>query len=466
MNRYLKIILGAIAVIVVAAAAILLFLKENPKHELVREAYMYGYPLVTMDMVRRQETNVAVADEAHAPMGQIIKMRNYPAVDNRAAAAPNAETLYTMVWYDLSQNPWVFSIPDMGNRFYIMPMLSGFNEVFYVAGSRATGQKAQTYVITGPRWNGSLPDSITHVKSPTALVWILGRVYCTGTEEDYAAVHTLQDQFQSVPLNAWGKSYTPPEGIADPNFDMKTGVRDQVNAMPMKDFFSYLSALLKTNPPKPEDAPFMEKLAEIGIVTGQDFDESKLPEIGQRVDPKLALLELLKTFKEKEAVNGWLYWIDNAGQYGTDYKQRALVTLIGPGLNFPEDAIYPFSEKDTEGKEYDGGKYNYTIHFEDGRLPPVNGFWSITMYDKDFFFIQNPINRYNLSQRDSLIKNADGSIDLYLQDESPGAGKEANWLPAPKGKFIPMMRLYWPKDSPPSILDRSWTPPPIKRFDK
>lgn len=448
-----------------ALAAILFILfKSNPKHKIVEEAYIYGYPLVTMDMTRRQLTNIEIADEAHGPMGQLIKMRSFPAVDNHVAAAPNAETLYTMVWYDLTHEPWLFTIPDMGNRFYIMPMLSSFNEVFFVAGTRATGQKSMIYAITGPGWNGQLPDSITQVKSPTSLVWILGRVYCTGTEEDYAAVHALQDKFRSVPLSAWGKPYIPPKGIIDPAFDMKKGVRKLVNDLPLEEYFDYLCRLLKTNPPKPEDAPAFERFAEIGIVPGQDFDATKLPKLGKRLDPKLALLDMVETMKDKKAVNGWLYWNSNAGSYGTDYQQRAMVTLIGPGLNYPQDAVYPFSQKDAEGEKYDGSKYKYVIHFENGKLPPVRGFWSITMYDEEFFFVPNPINRYNLSQRDSLKKNADGSVDLYIQAESPGTDKESNWLPAPKGTFIPMMRLYWPKDTPPSILDGTWTPPPVKRI--
>ena len=140
-----------------------------------------------------------------------------------------------------------------------------------------------------------------------------------------------------------------------------------------------------------------------------------------------------------------------------------MVTLIGPGLNFPQDALYPFSEKDADGNEYDGSKHAYVMRFEKGQLPPVKGFWSLTMYDPDFFFVPNPIDRYSLSQRDTFVTNADGSVDLYLQAKSPGKGKEANWLPAPKGKFIPMLRLYWPQDTPPSILDGSWTPPPLRR---
>ena len=458
-KKLLILLIAALALIAIAT----IFFKANPKQQIAREAYTYGYPLVTMDLTRRQQTNVREPDDAHAPMGQLIKMRAYPAVDNKGAAAPNADTMYTMVWYDLSTEPWVFSIPDMGDRFYIMPVLSSYNEVFHVAGSRATGGKPQKFVITGPGWSGPLPEGLTQVKSPTALVWICGRIYCTGTPEDYKAVHEVQDQYSSVPLSAYGKAYSPPPAVVDEKFDMKTAVRKQVNALSLEEFFDYFARLLKNNPPKPEDAAIVARMARIGIVPGQDLDRSKLPVLGGKLDPKIALLEMVEILKTTKAVNGWLYWTSDAGTYGTDYAQRAMVTLIGPGLNFPQDAVYPFSEKDEHGEKYDGAAHNYVIHFEKGQMPPVKGFWSLTMYDPEFFFVPNPINRYNLSQRDKLVANPDGSVDLFLQAESPGPDKQANWLPAPKGKFIPMLRLYWPNDTPPSILDGSWKPPALKR---
>jgi hypothetical protein len=457
-----KLLIGLVAVLALVAIAVVYF-RSDPRQQIVRETYTYGYPLVTMDMTRRQQTNVRVPDDAHAPMGQLIKMRAYPAVDNKGAAAPNADTMYTMVWYDLSTEPWVFSIPDMGDRFYIMPMLSSYNEVFHVAGSRATGGKPQKYVVTGPGWSGTLPEGLTQVKSPTALVWICGRIYCTGTPEDYQAVHALQDQYSSVPLSAYGKPFTPPPAVVDEKFDMKTAVRKQVNALSLEEFFDYFARLLKNNPPKPEDAAIVARMASIGIVPGQDLDRGKLPVLGGKLDPKIALLEMVEILKTTKAVNGWLYWTSDAGTYGTVYEQRAMVTLIGPGLNFPQDAVYPFSEKDEHGEKYDGAAHKYVIHFEKGGMPPVKGFWSLTMYDPEFFFVPNAINRYNLSQRNTIVTNPDGSVDLYLQAESPGPEKEANWLPAPKGKFIPMLRLYWPTDTAPSILDGSWKPPALKR---
>ena len=195
------------------------------------DAYIYGYPLVTMDMTRKQFTNVVAPDAAHAPMGQILKFRTYPAVDNHAVTAPNADTLYTNAWLDVSKEPWILSVPNMGDRYYLLPMLDGWTDVFQVPGKRTTGDKPQTYAITGPGWSGTLPAGVTEYKSPTAMVWLLGRIYCTGTPADYAAVHALQDKFSLVPLSSYGKPYTPPPGTVDPSVDMKAGIRDQVDAM-------------------------------------------------------------------------------------------------------------------------------------------------------------------------------------------------------------------------------------------
>jgi hypothetical protein len=429
------------------------------------DAYVYGYPLVTMDMTRKQFTNVAAPDAAHAPMGQMLKLRTYPAVDNHAVTAPNADTLYTTAWMDVSQEPWVLTVPDMGDRYYLLPMLSGWTDVFQVPGKRTTGGKAATYVITGPGWSGTLPKGATEYKSPTGMVWLLGRIYRVGTPADYAAVHALQDKFTLVPLSSYGKPYTPPAGTVDPNIDMKKGIRDQVDALSVYDYFNYLAKLMKTNPPSADDAPMVARMAKIGLVPGQDFDSSKLDAFDKEAIkgvPKVAQLKIMEYFKKAaEPVNGWTYITKNIGEYGTDYIQRALVTAIGLGANRPQDAIYPTSQKDADGHEYDGASKKYVIHIDKGQMPPVNGFWSITMYDKDYFFVPNPLNRYTLSARNKFSMNPDGSVDLYLQVDSPGKAKEANWLPAPKAQFIPMMRLYWPKETPPSIIDGTWKPPAV-----
>jgi hypothetical protein len=431
------------------------------------DAYIYGYPLVTFDMVRRQQTNVATPDAEHAPMGQIIKMRSYPAVDNHCCAAPNADTLYTEVWLDVSREPWVFSIPDMDDRYYMMPMLDGWSEVFAVPSSRTSGGKARTYAITGPGWSGTLPDGVTQVKSPTGMVWILGRIYCTGTPEDYDAVHALQDKFAVVPLSAYGKAYTPPPGAIDPSVNMTAAVREQVNALGIDAYFAALARLMMTNPPTTQDAPIVARMAKIGLVPGRDFDPGSLGILDReaiRVVPRLALLEMGLMLKREPTTNGWLYFTRGVGDFGTDYRLRGMANLIGPGWNRPADAVYPLSQRDANGDAYDGAEHSYVMRLERGQMPPpAEAFWSVTMYDTGFFFVPNPIHRYELGQRNRLITNPDGSVDVYLQADSPGADKEANWLPAPRGKFNLVLRIYSPRQSPPSILDGSWTPPPVRR---
>ena len=430
------------------------------------DAYVYGYPLVTFDMARRQQTNVAAPDGEHAPVGQMIKMRSYPAVDNHCCAAPNADTLYTIAWLDVSREPWVFGIPEMGDRYYILPMLDGFSEVFFVASPATTGGGAQAYAITGPGWSGTLPDGVKRVDSPTSMVWILGRIYCLGTPEDYAAVHALQDRFTVTPLSAYGQPYTPPAGVVDPALDMKTAVRKQVNALEIDAYFDYLAELLKKNPPKAQDAEIVARMARIGIVPGQDFDGSKLGSLDRtaiQAVPKLALAKMALHLKQQKTTNGWLYFTSGVGNFGTDYLTRGMANLLGPGWNRPQDAIYPLSQKDAEGHEYDGAAHRYVMRVEKGQMPPVEAFWSLTLYDEDFFFVPNAIDRYELSQRNRFVTNPDGSVDFHIQAESPGKDKEANWLPAPKGKFALVMRMYGPKATPPTIVDGSWTPPPVKR---
>ncbi|MGB8741875.1 MAG: DUF1254 domain-containing protein [Xanthobacteraceae bacterium] len=429
-----------------------------------QDAYVYGYPLVTMEMTRRVITNAASVEGTHGPMGQLIKLRQYPDASFRDVTAPNADTLYTTAFIDVGTEPWVLGIPDMKDRYFLFPMLDGWTSVFQVPGKRTTGTGAQTYAITGPGWKGALPTGVKEYKSPTNIVWILGRIYCTGTPEDYAAVHALQDQFTLVPLSAYGKSYTPPAGTVDPAIDMKTPVREQVNAMDATAYFTLLAQLMKTNPPAAADTPALAKFAKIGLVAGQDFDASKLNADFVKRIPEIAFDRIMLQFKvnkDVKDINGFAY-TTKTGLYGTDYFMRAVVTAVGLGANLPQDAVYPTSLKDADGNAYDGAD-KYVMRFAKGQMPPVSGFWSLTMYDSNYFFVANPINRYSISARQSLKTNADGSTDLYIQNQSPGAGKESNWLPAPAGKFILMLRMYWPNEKDPSILDGSWKIPAVTK---
>ena len=444
--------------------------KELEAREAAIDAYIYAYPLVTMEMTRRVMTNVEKPEGTRAPMGQIVRMREYPTAAFRDVTAPNADTLYTTAWIDVAKEPWVLSLPDAAGRYYLMPMLDGWTNVFEVPGKRTTGTGAQTYAITGPGWKGTLPAGVTQYESPTSMVWILGRIYCTGTPEDYAAVHALQDKVSLVPLSAYGQTYTPPPGKVDPSIDMKKAVRDQVDALTGTAYFALFSELLKTNPPAADDAPMVAKLAKIGVVPGQDFAASKLEAAvvkGIDVAPKPAQTKIMDWLKEGivagdfKLEDGWLF-TTKTGLYGTKYRQRALITAIGLGANRPQDAVYPTSEGPDLIEKY-SGEHKYVMHFEKGKLPPTNGFWSLTMYDANYFFVDNPLNRYTLSARNTFATNADGSVDLYIQHENPGKDKESNWLPAPADKFILMMRLYWPQEKPPSLLDGTWKIPGVKK---
>lgn len=441
-------------------------LTPQQAQQIVHEAYVYGYPLVTMEYTRRQMTNVAKPDMSHAPMGQFANMRQYPTADFKAVTAPNADTLYSSAFLDLAKEPYVLEFPDMGKRYFLMPVLDGWTNVIGAPGSRTTGEKGQKVLISGPGWSGTVPQGMKQLQSPTNLAWILGRTYSTGTPQDYKVVHALQNKYRLTPLSAYGKKYMPAPGTVDPSIDMKTPPREQVNALSGKDYFTVLATLLKTNPPANADAPMLAKLAQVGIVPGQDFDASKLdPQIASVLDrgAKEAVASIEQGIsKVGQNVNGWQ--IMKTGNYGTDYMFRAVIAFAGLGANLPEDAIYPTAKMDAQGQLLDTSKHNYVLRFASKEeLPPVRGFWSLTLYDDQFFFFKNPLNRQTLSQRDKLVANADGSVDLYIQNQPPPKERQANWLPAPKGPVVLMLRLYWPNETQPSILDGSWKPPGIEQ---
>jgi hypothetical protein len=467
------VLLGATA-LAAGMAAHRAFAWDGPIHDLVEgaddfviasDAYVYGYPLVTMEMTRRVMTNVAAPAGSRAPMGTLNKLRTYPDASFRDVTAPNADTLYTTAFFDVGEEPWVVDVPDMKGRYFLLPFLDGWTEVFQVPGSRTTGTGAATYLVTGPGWTGSVPEGMVQLKSPTNIVWMLGRIYCTGTPEDYAAVHALQDAFKLFPLSALGTDYTPPAGKVDAAIDMKTSVRDQVNALSATEYFTLLAELMKKNPPAPKDAPAIERFGAIGLVPGESFDPKAIDARWEKRLPQLSFDRIMLHFTHSDGdmqdINGWGY-TTKTGLYGTDYLQRALITAIGLGANRPQDAVYPTSLKDKDGRDYSGAE-KYVLRFPAGQLPPAQGFWSLTMYDANLFFVANPINRYSMSLRANPVTEPDGSLVIYIQNESPGAGKEANWLPAPKDRFNLMLRLYWPDENTPSILNGSWPIPAVTK---
>ncbi|MCU0806314.1 MAG: DUF1254 domain-containing protein, partial [Burkholderiales bacterium] len=332
--------------------------RELEAREAAVDAYVYAYPLVTMEITRRVMTNVETASGSKAPMGQFARLRAYPA---HSVTAPNADTLYTLAWVDVGKEPWILSIPDMKDRYFLFPMLDMWTNVFEVPGKRTTGTKAQKYAITGPGWKGELPAGVVEYKSPTAVVWLLGRIYCTGTPEDYKAVHALQDQISVVPLSAYGKPAAAAPGKVDAAIEMKTAPRDQVNAMDASAYFKLFAQLMKDNPPAADDAPMVAKLAKLGIVPGQDFDPAKLDpavlkgmnDAIKHAQGKISSLPEAIALGNAKLEHGWLIF-PKTGVYGTNYLNRALITWYGLGANRPEDAVYPTSEGPEIIKKYSG----------------------------------------------------------------------------------------------------------------
>lgn len=429
------------------------------------EAVVYGLPLVIMDITKDKSTNVEKPEAFAAPVNQFVNVRAFPDATFKDVVRANVDTLYSSAFLDLTAEPMALSVPDTHGRYYLMPMLDAWTNVFASPGKRTTGTKAGHFVVTGPGWTGTLPKGVTQLKAPTNMVWIIGRTQTNGPK-DYPAVHRIQDGYKLTPLSAFGKSYTPPAGKVDPALDMKTPPVEQVRNMSAEAFFNRMATLLKSNPPPASEAPILDKLKAIGVAPGEKFDPSKLePAIARGLEQsvKAALEKLDAASKEVGApINGLRVPPMILGNYGSDYGARAVVALVGLGANLPQDAVYPSAFVDGDGKPLDGAN-KYVIHFDKGALPPVNAFWSVTMYDPTSFFVANPINRYAISSWMPLKKNKDGSLDLYLQHDSPGKDKESNWLPASDRGFNVSMRLYWPAEKAPSIIDGSWKPPAVKR---
>jgi hypothetical protein len=427
------------------------------------EAYLYLYPLVSMDVTRRVGTNLPPGKmPGMGPHNMFNSFSQYPAGDFKSVVRPNFDTLYSSAFLDLTKEPMIVSVPDTGGRYYLLPMLDMWTDVFASPGWRTTGTEAADYLVTPPEWSGAVPEGMTRISAPTPYVWIIGRTKTDGPH-DYDAVHKIQAGYRVTPLSERGKPVKPVETKIDPTIDMKTPPKTQVDSMPADKFFTYAAELLKVNPPHVTDEPIVARMKKIGIEVGKSFDIGRLdPTVREALSsaPKEAL-KLMASTKPSIArvANGWSMNTDTMGVYGNYYLKRAIVTQWGLGANLPEDAIYPSSLGDESGKPLVGTN-NYALHFEKGAAPPVGAFWSVTLYDDEGFQVPNPLNRYAISSWMNLNQNADGSLDLYLQSESPGRDKEANWLPAPKGEFNLMLRLYSPKSA---VLTGYWNPPPITR---
>ena len=443
---------------------------EQQAHAIGVDAYLYFYSLVTMDLTRKQLTNVETGKGFGGPMNTFANVPAYPTAQDRAVVRPNFDTLYSSGWLDLTNEPMVVSMPDTSGRYYLLPMLDMWTDVFASPGWRTTGTQAQTFVIAPLGWRPDLRDRLIdefrlpkdtqRIDAPTPYVWIIGRIKTDGPA-DYDAVHKIQAGLKITPLSRWGKTSEPIPFKPDPTVDMKTPPKLQVDRMPAGDFFAYAAELLKLHPPHLTDQPIIAQLTKIGIEPGKSFDMSKVDPVIQRgLDDARHDAQILMAWKVRSlarVVNGWSMNTDTMGVYGNYYLKRSIVAQIGLGANLPEDAIYPINLFDGAHQTLDGAN-KYTIHFDKGALPPADAFWSITLYDNDGFQIENKLNRFAVSSWMPFKYNGDGSLDLYFQNENPGAEMEANWLPAPKGLFNLTMRLYAPRME---ALTGKWNPPPV-----
>ena len=437
---------------------------ESLAYDIAVEAYHYFYPLISMDVTRRVTTNVPMGVKAgFGPMNVFLHMRAYPTATFREVVRPNFDTLYSSAWLHLASEPMVVSVPDTVGRYYLLPMLDMWSDVFAAPGKRTSGTQAANFAVVPQGWNGHLPNAITRIDAPTPYVWIIGRTQTNGPK-DYAAVNKLQDAFMLTPLSRWGRTAEAPKIVPDPEVDMKTPPLIQVNAMSAARYFVYAAELMKRNRPHITDWSIVARLRRIGIEAGQGFDFNAAP-AGIKAALEHAAVDALKVMKAKSPtlarmVNGWQMNTDTMGVYGNYYLKRAIIAMAGLGANQPEDAIYPMNVCDADGKPVEG-RNRYVLHFGKDELPPVSAFWSVTMYDADGFQIANALNRFAIGDRDDLKYNRDGSLDLYLQHESPGREHESNWLPSPaEGTLGVTMRLYAPKAA---ALDGRWAPPPIKK---
>jgi len=436
---------------------------EHEAHDIGVDAYIYFYPLLSMDITRKQFTNIEPGKEfGKGPMNTFVNVPAYPPADFKGVVRSNFDTLYSIAWLDLTEEPLVVSAPDTDGRFYLLPMLDMWTDVFASPGWRTTGTQAANFLVTPPGWIGTVPEEFTRIAAPTPYVWIIGRTRTDGPA-DYDAVHKIQAAYQVTPLSGWGKAPVPGAVKIDPSVDMKTPPKIQVDAMPAEKYFTYAAELLKLHPPHSTDEPIIARMKRIGIEPGKSFDFDKLdPAVKKALASVPEDAQLVMTWKVAtiaRVANGWSMNTDTMGVYGNYYLKRAMVSQLGLGANLPEDAIYPLNLADDTGKPLDGAN-KYAIHFDKGATPPVNAFWSITLYDSEGFQVGNALNRFAVSGWMPFKTAPDGSLDIYFQNESPGKDKEANWLPAPKGAFNLTMRLYSPQAD---ALSGKWNPPPVHK---
>ena len=420
------------------------------------EGYLFGYPLVMVDLTRE------AAALAVGPENQLRRVRQFPDASFRGVVRPNVDTLYTTAFIDMAAGPFIFEMAPNDQRYELMPFMDAWTNVFTSPGTRVTGKAGGRFLLAGPRWSGTVPEGLSLVRSPTRIVWLIGRTQTNGAA-DYPLVQRLQNGISLRPLATATSAATSTAAAPPWSPQAVTPPIVQMNAMDTETFFIRLARLMTDNPPAAADAPMLARLANIGVAPGQPLQWGPLERWSAGLGRWLAEVMVKRALKKpRELVRGWSTPPANVGNFAADYSTRAAVAMVGLGANLPADATYPNTRLDAQGEALNGS-HRYRLRFTAAELPPVNAFWSVTAYGADDFLIANPLNRFALGDRDPLVRNADGSLDLLIQATPPEVAMQANWLPVKAGMpFLLNARLYWPKAE---ALNGSWGMPAVERID-
>jgi len=437
------------------------------------QAYLYAYPMVMMSATRD-----ATVDSTR--YNAVNHSRTFPDHAFRRVVRPNVDTLYSTVWFDLADGPAVLELPDSGGRYYLMPIHDAWTNVTTSIGSRTTGNGPQGYLVTGPDWTGDVPEGLTVITSPTNTAWAIGRSDTAAANadgspsDDMKATYEFQSAMSVTPLPRWLMGERNRQETIEPSGDNDLQTAKIVADMDAETFYTTFYSFLRGNPAPAEDAPFWDSVMKsFGFVDpnaeGADgywmygdlsaLNRWLLEAAYARIPSVMEMIGAARKYDEM----GWRNMPGAGvplGRYGTNYGLRAYVAHIGLGANEAIDAVYPGAERDFDGAPLNGNT-RYKLHFKADELPPVKGFWSLTLYGADAYLFDSAIKRYAVGGRDALRYNADGSLDLFVQADAPANEADyANWLPSPKGEtFALTMRLYWPKQR---VLDGNWKMPSIE----
>ncbi len=426
--------------------------------DMIRQAYIFSFPLMLMDATRTVSTNTEEQTDEKAPVNQLMHAKSLAGAEFRQVVTPNVDTLYSQIFFDLSEEPLVLHKPA-ADRYLMYQVMDAWSDTAAVLGTGGDGQEERTYLLTGPNYTGEIPEGMVQVQIPTSIGWIIGRTVCYGPD-DLENIYEIQNRMDARPLSVYLNGGALPKGIYDAAND-GIPIRMVVDMEPQT-YFNRFNRLLEDNPAYTEDEAVMESFASLGIGAGLTFDASILGE--NAADQWKAMLgnltdELTESAGHFMIQNGsFRFWGDPISRFGTEYDYRCLVAIAGFGANPVDAAVYMRGGNDNKGDEL-SGENNYVLHFNAGALPPVkeNGFWSITAYGEDDFLIDNELDRYSISDRSPFTLNPDGSLDLYLQAEAPDENQE-NWLPVGREGFHLFMRIYQPTDD---VLDGTWKAPSI-----